>query len=76
MVKRQAVINCDEPTKIDIVTGWPRYGGNLSVKEVKGAIDIAIIGEGLKADFVSADPNNWLSIASTYQYQICQFLNF
>ncbi|MBK8507600.1 MAG: hypothetical protein IPL51_02855 [Candidatus Competibacteraceae bacterium] len=68
-----AVINCDKPTKIDIVTGIT-IGGNLSVKEVKGAIDITI-GEGLKADFVSADPNNWLSIASTYQYQICQFLN-
>lgn len=67
------VLECAKPTTLDSTVGL-KLGGKVSVKQAQGSID-ATIGKDLKADFAAADPNSWLSIAATYQYQTCQFLN-
>lgn len=69
----QVVIPCVAPTKLSETSGL-KLGGNLSVKEAKGAIDSAI-GREVRAEFASTDPNTWQALASSYQYQTCQFLN-
>lgn len=69
----KAVLDCAAPTSIVIADGL-KIGGNLSVKSARGVID-ASLGRDLKADFAKSDPNSWISIAATYQYQICQSLN-
>lgn len=69
----QVVIPCVAPTKLSETSGL-KLGGNLSVKEAKGAIESAI-GRDVRAEFASTDPNTWQALASSYQYQTCQFLN-
>jgi hypothetical protein len=69
----QAVLDCAKPTSIASTTGL-KIGGDVSVKTAQGAIS-ASLGKDLKADFAAADPNTWIAIATTYQYQTCQVLN-
>ena len=68
-----AVLECSIPTVIDVSSEY-KVEGKLSVKKAQGAINTSI-GKGLKAEFSVSDPNSWMSIASTYQYQTCQFIN-
>jgi hypothetical protein len=68
-----AVLECAKPSSLEISNGI-NIGGELSVKKAQGAID-AKLGKELKAEFASADPNKWISIAATYQYQTCQLIN-
>ncbi len=67
------VLNCTKPQSLEVISGL-KLGGEVSVKKAQGAID-ASIGKELKADFDSSDPDKWISIASTYQYQMCKFIN-
>lgn len=67
------VLNCAKPKSLEVTKGL-NIGGDLSAKDAKGAIS-AKLGADLRADFASADPNKWISIAATYQYQTCQFIN-
>lgn len=67
------VLDCKEPQSLEVIPGL-KLGGEISVKKAQGAID-ASIGKELKANFASSDPDKWISIASTYQYQMCQFIN-
>lgn len=69
----KVVLECAKPTTLSSTVG-AKLGGNVSVKQAQGSID-ATIGKDLKADFAATDPNTWLSVASTYQYQTCQFLS-
>lgn len=67
------VLECEKPTKLEIVKGLD-VGGEISVKKAKGAIS-AQLGKQITAEFASADPNRWISIAKTYQYQTCQLIS-
>lgn len=68
-----AVLDCAKPTALETTTGL-KVSGDISVKKAQGAVE-ASIGKELSADFASADPDKWISIAATYQYQTCQFIN-
>lgn len=67
------VFDCAKPTKLEVVQGID-VGSDLSIKNAKTAINVKL-GQVLKTEFVSADPNKLASIAETYQYQICQLIN-
>jgi len=69
----EVVFECAQPQSIKVSEGLS-LEGKLSVKNASGTLD-ANIGSELSAEFASADPNNWISIASNYQYQTCQFIN-
>lgn len=67
------VFECAKPTKLEVVQGID-VGGDIAIKNAKTAINVKL-GQVLKTEFVSADPDKWISIAGTYQYQICQLIN-
>lgn len=71
--KVRAVIYCEKPSKLETLTGL-KTSGKFSIKTVQGELE-ANIGEEVTAEFTSADPDKWISIAKTYQYQTCQFIN-
>ncbi|MCG8610821.1 MAG: hypothetical protein MI864_09835 [Pseudomonadales bacterium] len=71
--KATVVFECEKPTSLEVVKGID-IGGELSLKKAKGAIT-AKLGEQITAEFASADPNKWISIAKTYQYQTCQLIS-
>lgn len=68
-----AVIDCAKPSKLETTTGL-KASGNISIKKAQGELE-ANIGKAVTAEFTSADPDKWISIATTYQYQTCQFIN-
>lgn len=67
------VIQCQPPTDIK-VTSSLKASADLSLTEAIGSIDTHI-GSDLEANFASADPNSWLSVIKTYQWETCQFIN-
>ena len=68
-----AVLDCAKPSKLETTTGL-KVSGNVSIKKAQGELETNI-GKELTAEFTSADPDKWISIAATYQYQTCQFIN-
>lgn len=67
------IIPCEKPLKLEIIKGFD-VGGDISIKKASGAIT-AKLGSQVTAEFESTDPNRWISITKTYQYQTCQLIN-
>ncbi|MBK9131245.1 MAG: hypothetical protein IPM20_06355 [Gammaproteobacteria bacterium] len=67
------IISCAKPTELTVNEGLD-IEGNLTIRDAEGKIKTAL-GKSLTAKFANTNPDTWMNIASTYQYQTCQLVN-